>query len=98
MAYLELVLCVIIDGYIGPTVPPPLPLSKKIEIGLPTSSVEELASKSDQDWLNFFQHSPNWPKNNFLPPFSLPGTPDERVRAFIRHLRNFFDVSSSGRV
>jgi len=29
-----------------------------------------------------------------LPPFTAPGTPAERVAAFIRHLRKFFDVAT----
>ena len=30
---------------------------------------------------------------NALPPFTLPGTPDTRLNAFLRHVRKFFDMA-----
>jgi hypothetical protein len=59
---------------------------------VPVNNVHELEIRTAADWNNFFlpPHAP--PRVNLLPPFTAPGTPAERVAAFIRQLRNFFDL------
>jgi hypothetical protein len=53
--------------------------------------VDELAAATTQNWITFFHNKPI----EILPLFTLPGTLDERIQAFINHLLNFFTVPSS---
>ncbi len=63
-------------------------------------TVAGLVAITDQEWRDFFLGpSPPPgppPRTSLLPPFTQPGTPAERVEAFIRHLRKFFAVPFSG--
>ncbi|EMD29228.1 Tc toxin subunit A-related protein [Amycolatopsis azurea] len=54
------------------------------------TSVDKLVKLTDQDWRALFGLPV--PKLELLPPFTQPGTPAQRVEAFIRHLRKFFTV------
>jgi Tc toxin complex TcA C-terminal TcB-binding domain len=55
---------------------------------IPVTTLAALKTRTTADWTNFFL-----PGNTaLLPPFTAPGTPAERVAAFIRQVRNFFDV------
>lgn len=88
-----LVLCAVTDSY-----QPLIDAIKTKPLGtVQVGTVEDLAQKSAKDWEDFFSaNSPGWPQNtNLLPLFTAPGTAEERVAAFIRHLRNFFKVSST---
>jgi len=68
----------------GPATPPPQPIA----------SASDLALVTPGDWTTFFDNSPGWPNNlSYLPPFTVPGTPDVRVTAFIHHVQKFFDLS-----
>lgn len=51
--------------------------------------IGDLANRSDQDWMLLFAADPGR-----LPPFTAPGTLEERVQAFLRNLRRFFQVSA----
>lgn len=95
--HLDIVLCALTKGYVVPNygVPPSnKPLSEIIKSELAITTVQDLADKSTQDWETFFHDSSGWPNNNILPPFTKPGTAEERIQAFIRHLRKFFDVAN----
>ena len=83
VAYLELVLEVVTDNH--------APLIAAIKAPpLSVTTVSELVAITDQAWRSFFLGPP--PQIALLPPFTQPGTPAERVEAFIRHLRKFFAV------
>ena len=60
------------------------------------AAVAGLVAISDQRWRDFFLGAsppPGAPPRlGLLPGFTAPGTPEERVEAFIRHLRTFFHV------
>jgi hypothetical protein len=64
------------------------------------ANVAGLVAINDQQWRDFFLAPPPNvpvptgppPRTALLPPFTQPGTPAERVEAFIRHLRKFFAV------
>lgn len=57
---------------------------------IPVASTAQLKALSVQDWTSFFLPT----RIGLLPEFTNPGTPQERVEAFIRRLRKFFDVLS----
>ncbi|HEU4583744.1 MAG TPA: neuraminidase-like domain-containing protein [Polyangiaceae bacterium] len=52
-------------------------------------SVEDLAVITSAQWTLIFTG-----REDLLPDYTLPGSFDERVSAFIRHLKRFFDASS----
>jgi hypothetical protein len=55
---------------------------------IPVNNVDTLRKLTTTDWETFFL-----PGNvALLPPFTAPGTPSERVDAFVRQLRKFFGV------
>jgi hypothetical protein len=60
------------------------------------ASVATLVAITDEQWREFFlgpSPPPGAPPRlDLLPEFTAPGTPAERVEAFIRHLRSFFQV------
>lgn len=91
VAHLSLVLCAVTENH--------TPLIEAIKSwpapGGPINSAQDLANKTAKEWEAFFQSSSGWPNNNLLPPFTQPGSPEERVVAFIRHLRKFFDVQAT---
>jgi len=53
-------------------------------------TVVELAALPDEDWRAMFRADPS-----LLPPFTHPGSVDEQIRTFLRHLRRFFDASAA---
>jgi hypothetical protein len=57
----------------------------------PIYNTTELMGITDREWYDLFT-MPGAPP---LPQFTAPGTTDERIAAFIRHLRKFFDVTVS---
>ncbi len=63
------------------------PLIAKIKL-IPVNTIKDLKDITTKGWNDFFI-----PVNvSLLPPFTAPGTPEERVAAFIRQLRKFFEV------
>ncbi|MEH2539206.1 neuraminidase-like domain-containing protein [Bradyrhizobium sp. AZCC 1699] len=101
-AYLALDLCALTAGYIIAKSAPPVSLADHIAVHLvvavvssPPTSVQELAKALPSDWKTLFKNSPpplDATQIDLLPSFTLPGTPDERIAAFIRHVRKFFDL------
>ena len=107
-AYLALDLYALTAGYIIANSAPPVSLADHIAAHLtvhspttgavlfsPPASVQELAQALPGDWETLFKNSPPPPgatQIDLLPSFTLPGTPDERIAAFIRHVRKFFDL------
>ncbi len=107
-AYLALDLYALTAGYIIANSAPPVPLADHIAVHLvvhspttgavlfsPPASVQELAQALPGDWETLFKNSPPPPgaaQIDLLPSFTSPGTPDERIAAFIRHVRKFFDL------
>ena len=107
-AYLALDLYALTAGYIIANSAPPVSLADHIAAHLavhspttgavlfsPPASVQELAQALPSDWETLFKNSPPPPgatQIDLLPSFTLPGTPDERIAAFIRHVRKFFDL------
>jgi hypothetical protein len=83
--HLDLVLCAITGDH--------QPLIDAIK-AIPVQTVDELAQRTREQWNELFHDADDRPLVGLLPPFTLPGTPEERIAAFIRHLRKFFDVSS----
>lgn len=57
----------------------------------PVEKVEDLANKSAKEWQDLFGNPIN---TQLLPPFTAPGTPQERLAAFLRYVRRFFDLKS----
>jgi hypothetical protein len=98
-AYLALDLCALTAGYIIAKSAPPVSLADHIAAHLtvspPLANVHELAQALPSDWEALFKTSVPPPlagQNDLLPPFTAPGTPDERIAAFIRHVQKFFDL------
>lgn len=57
---------------------------------IPVATVAQLKARTVQQWYAFFL-----PANvGLLPDFTSPGTPEERVEAFVRQLRKYFEVLS----
>lgn len=57
---------------------------------IPVANVAQLKARTVQQWYAFFL-----PGNvGLLPDFTNPGTPEERVEAFVRQLRKYFEVLS----
>ncbi|GAA4405798.1 neuraminidase-like domain-containing protein [Quisquiliibacterium transsilvanicum] len=57
---------------------------------IPIASAGQLKTLTAQDWILFFL-----PANAaLLPEFTKPGTPEERVQAFVRQVRKYFEVLS----
>ena len=89
-AYLQLMLEAVTGGF--------QPLIDAVR-GVPyqVASVGQLVALHDQQWRDLFfppqpPALPSLPRIGLLPPWTLPGTPAQRVEAFIRNLRTFFDV------
>ncbi|XXX72363.1 neuraminidase-like domain-containing protein [Sorangium sp. So ce134] len=85
--HLELVLCLITQDHAA--------LIQAIRNGFSPSSVEDLAGKTEEEWRGIFPDEVS-DAELLLPPFTRPGTVEERIGAFIRHLRKFFDVTAEG--
>ncbi len=57
---------------------------------IPVATTKQLKERTVQEWHAFFL-----PANiGLLPEFTNPGTPEERVDAFVRQLRKYFEVLS----
>jgi receptor-binding and translocation channel-forming TcA subunit of Tc toxin/ABC toxin-like protein len=63
--------------------------------GLGVASVADLVAVADSAWTTFFLPPGAPPNIALLPPFTEPGTPAERVKAFLAQLRKFFAVPVS---
>ena len=100
--FLDLVLFALTQGYVDtatsalladeikanllvtpPAGPPPPPAH--------IAAVSDLAQALPVDWQTFFTPG-GVVAVNLLPPFTLPGTPDDRVTTFIRYVQKFFDM------
>jgi hypothetical protein len=58
--------------------------------GIPVADAGQLKAITAQQWMLFFL-----PANAaLLPEFTKPGTPEERVQAFVRQVRKYFEVLS----
>jgi hypothetical protein len=57
---------------------------------IPVATVAQLKQQTQQDWHAFFLPG----GVGLLPEFTKPGTPAERVEAFVRQLRKYFEVLS----
>jgi Tc toxin complex TcA C-terminal TcB-binding domain len=99
--FLDLVLFVLTQGYVDPATAvllateikanllftPPIPPPSHIH------KVADLAGAAPGDWRDFFAPLPGHiVQANLLPPFTLPGTPEARVTAFIHYVQKFFDM------
>jgi hypothetical protein len=65
----------------------------------PPTTVAQLAQALPSDWEALFKNAPPPPGSariDLLPPFTAPGTFDERVAAFIRFVQKFFDLPNAG--
>jgi hypothetical protein len=109
-ALLQLDLHALTLGYVIANSAPPVSLADHIAQHLvvhspggavlfsPVSTITQLAQGLASDWERLFRNSPPPPGSSqidLLPPFTLPGTPDARIAAFIRYVRKFFDLPSS---
>jgi hypothetical protein len=109
-AYLALDLYALTAGYIIANSAPPVALADYIAANLnvhspvgallfaPPANVPELAQALPEDWEALFTTSPPPPgagQVDLLPSFTSPGTPEERLAAFIRHVRKFFDLPNA---
>jgi hypothetical protein len=96
-AHLQLVLSALTGGH--------QPLIDTLELNL--ANVLQLAGITAQQWRDLFLSGPGAPGDelslsdlgngsiniSLLPPFTQPGTAEERVEAFIRHVGKFFTVA-----
>jgi hypothetical protein len=82
-AHLELMLQALTDGH--------QPLIAAIE-ALGLGSAEELSGLTAEQWRALFGDPVDV---SLLPAFTNPGSPEERVAAFIRHVQKFFDVDTT---
>ncbi len=80
--HLDLILCAITEEHT-----PLIEAIKGTEFGNITT-VNQLTAITAQQWRGLFLPA----NTGLLPPFTLPGTPEERVAAFIGHLAQFFAV------
>ena len=55
----------------------------------PVSTIGELATKNNKQWESLFNSD-----ITLLPDFTEPGTTEERIQAFVSHLRGFFGAKS----
>lgn len=109
-AYLHLDLYALTTGYIIANSAPPVSLADHIAANLvvhspggavlfsPPANVKELAQALPTDWETLFKNSPPPPGStqiDLLPPFTAPGTADDRIAAFIRSVQKFFDLPNS---
>jgi hypothetical protein len=81
LAYLNLVLCALTGAY--------QPLIDAV-LALPVGSLADLAALTEAQWKALFGTPPD---ASLLPPFTLPGTPEARLAAFLRRVQKFFDMA-----
>ena len=101
-AFLDLVLYALTQGYVDPTSGALLANEIKTNLvahgsgtGQSVTTVAILANTLPSDWQAFFAPPPaNTIQVNLLPTFTLPGTPQTRVAAFIRYVQKFFDMGT----
>lgn len=85
--HLDLVLAVVTQQTV--VTPTSIALIAAIK-AIPVANVAQLKARTVQQWHAFFL-----PANvGLLPDFTKPGTPEERVEAFVRQLRKYFEVLS----
>ncbi|AUX43626.1 hypothetical protein SOCE26_050780 [Sorangium cellulosum] len=84
-AHLRLLLAVITEQQ------DPSALVDALRNELGADTVEELVAVTLDQWSELFENDPS-----LLPANTLPGTTQERVRAFVRRLERFFDFSLGG--
>jgi len=85
--HLDLVLAVVVQQTV--VTPTSTALIAAIK-AIPVPDVAQLKARTVQQWYAFFL-----PANvALLPEFTKPGTPEERVEAFVRQLRKYFEVLS----
>lgn len=86
-AHLQLVLCALTANHadlITAILNPPFSVG----------TVTQLAAKTAEQWRELFTPPGGAPQPALLPPFTKPGSFAERVEAFIRHVRKFFEVAA----
>jgi Tc toxin complex TcA C-terminal TcB-binding domain len=108
-ALLKLDLYALTQGYVIANSAPPVTLADHIaqhlvvhapggQVFSPVITIAELALASASDWEQLFQNSPlpagSQHQSDLLPTFTLPGTSDARIAAFVRYVRKFFDIPS----
>ena len=59
---------------------------------IPVTTVEELRNRTADAWRELFGDPVD---AALLPAFTEPGTPEERVEAFIRHAQQFFEIDTA---
>ncbi|MFD7131992.1 neuraminidase-like domain-containing protein [Streptomyces sp. NPDC059894] len=91
--HLDLVLTALTRGYV--VRPGDTPLRAKIRTGLRPADAPALSRIEAARWEAFFRDAPTWPAD--LPDFTRPGSPDERLQAFIQEVRKFFVLASTVR-
>ncbi|MEU9662851.1 neuraminidase-like domain-containing protein [Streptomyces chartreusis] len=91
--HLELVLCALTRGYLVRVGPPEdwTPLRTKLQAKLGVANAAQAAAKSEDEWRQALRDDPAWPGN--LPDFTLPGTLEERLAAFLAEVRAFFALT-----
>jgi hypothetical protein len=83
--HLELVLCALTMSY--------APLVAAIKAApFSVSDAAQLAAKTQDQWNQLLLPAVA-PVPELLPPFTRPGTAEERAQAFLRRLRRFFDIA-----
>ncbi|GAA2208044.1 hypothetical protein GCM10009850_035020 [Nonomuraea monospora] len=82
--HLELILRALTDGH--------QPLITAIE-NLPAHRVQDIHQLTTQQWRQLFGDPID---TSLLPRFTQPGSPADRVAAFIRHVQKFFAVGGTG--
>ncbi len=85
--HLDLVLAVVTQQTVAPS--PSTALIAAIK-AIPITNVGQLKARTVQQWHAFFLPA----NTGLLPDFTKPGTPEERVEAFVRQLRKYFEVQS----
>ena len=86
-AHLDLVLCALTANH--------EPLITAIKAPpFSVATVEDLKAKTAEDWRNLFLAPGDPPATELLPPFTKPGSVEERIAAFIRHVKKFFELLS----
>ena len=104
---LNLTLYALTQGYVIANSAPPVALAVFIAQNLvvhsplgvvlfsPVTTVSELAQALASDWEALFDSAPPPPgagQIDLLPTFTIPGTAEERITAFVQYVRKFFDI------
>jgi hypothetical protein len=86
IAHMDLILCAVLDNHKQLIANDNLAKSIK---GIPIINAFDLAKYKAGDWREFFLKGNG---RGLLPAFTAPGTPEERLDAFIRRIQKFFDT------